>query len=287
MKKILVPVDFSKTSQNALAYAVEYALETKAKIHVFHVIQPLGGEVGYSFYGIGDRIISELESEAQKYLQDITSPHSKKKYKGTKKSLEISWAVHTGAVVEEANRYITTENYNGVFVGTKSQAGSSFWLWGSVTYQIISSAKAPVVTIPSNAKYESIKEILYASNFTPDEVDYIDYLREIASYFNARITCLHIDSLEPNTIANQSWQQMEEMRDLYSFLPVSELDFKIQFNEKVESGIFDYLKKNKVDVIAVLQKERSFIEQLFHHSVSRTLPFHSEIPVLILKEKYV
>jgi len=285
MKKILVPVDYSKTAQNALAYAVEYALETGAKLHVFHAIEPLGGEVGYSFYSVGDRMAGELQAEAQAYLQNITAQYAKKKYKGTRKSLDITWAVCAGTVVEELNNYVETEGYDGAIVGTKSESGSSFWLWGSVTYQLIASAKVPVLAIPSQATYQSVKEILYAANFTADETQYIDYLRNLVSSFKGRVTCLHIDNLEPNPIANESWQQMEEMRDLYAFIPVSELDFKIQFSKKVESGIFDYLNKNIVHIIAILQKERSFIEQLFHHSVSRTLPFHSKLPVLILKER--
>ena len=37
IKKILVPTDFSKFSDNALKQAVEMAKQNKAKIYLFHV----------------------------------------------------------------------------------------------------------------------------------------------------------------------------------------------------------------------------------------------------------
>jgi nucleotide-binding universal stress UspA family protein len=39
------------------------------------------------------------------------------------------------------------------------------------------------------------------------------------------------------------------------------------------------------DMMAVLRREKTFLEKLFRTSVSKKLTFHSKVPVLILKTK--
>ena len=41
IKKILVPIDFSDYSKNALKYAVQFAKQFNAKIYLVYVVEPM------------------------------------------------------------------------------------------------------------------------------------------------------------------------------------------------------------------------------------------------------
>ena len=46
IKRILLPTDFSDCAKQALKYALDFALERKAKLYILHVIQELSIPVG-------------------------------------------------------------------------------------------------------------------------------------------------------------------------------------------------------------------------------------------------
>ena len=59
--------------------------------------------------------------------------------------------------------------------------------------------------------------------------------------------------------------------------------FNFTFHEDVHQGIIAYCKENEVDMITILPKEYSFIEDLFRESLTQKLIFQSPFPLLVLK----
>lgn len=81
MKKILVPVDFSTPSENALKVASKLAQKNKAEVHVLHVIELAESLFGAEQFNVNDEQIIFFMKLAQKrfetflqkeYLKGIT-----------------------------------------------------------------------------------------------------------------------------------------------------------------------------------------------------------------------
>src|SRR5947209_8043307 len=76
-KKILVPIDFSEQSVNALKYASSLAKDTRAEVIVLHVVKK-GAHVDYQPAGLPLKVITRLPCPvllAPTVADDVRDPH--------------------------------------------------------------------------------------------------------------------------------------------------------------------------------------------------------------------
>lgn len=67
LRKILTPIDFSDASKKALKYAVAFAQQFKASVHLLHVVE--FATVGSEFGAVElSRIVEDLEQNAEQQL---------------------------------------------------------------------------------------------------------------------------------------------------------------------------------------------------------------------------
>jgi len=67
LQRILVPIDFSNHSMNALKYAVSFAQQFKASIDLIYVIEPAVYPADFSFGQIG---FTSVEEELQTHVDE-------------------------------------------------------------------------------------------------------------------------------------------------------------------------------------------------------------------------
>jgi nucleotide-binding universal stress UspA family protein len=140
IKKILVPVDFTESSNHALDYAVDLAVALGAAVSVLHVFQP-------PVYNIADAVIVappamavEISDKAQQML-DSAMNSRRKRCPG------ISGAVVTGAPWEEIGRLAVEQNADLIVMGTHGRRGLSRAILGSVAERVVRTSKVPVLTV--------------------------------------------------------------------------------------------------------------------------------------------
>ena len=86
-------------------------------------------------------------------------------------------------------------------------------------------------------------------------------------------------SREEKIMTNDEKAYRQLVRKKLEGLPVA---FNITFNNQIEDGIIKYCIANDIDLIAIIPKNYSFIEQLFHERLTQKMTFHSPVPLLIL-----
>ena len=78
IKNILVPVDFSDASKQALRYACELADTFEASLHVLHAAENLFVRSGYTeFYPLPQEFFDQIEQEARKQLETLLTRRSR------------------------------------------------------------------------------------------------------------------------------------------------------------------------------------------------------------------
>lgn len=141
---ILVPVDFSGCSLDALKYAIQLAKVLAARIIVCHVVH-LGYAFtsdGYAMYDMSE-IIKALRKEAEKQMIEFVRAA---KFDGVK----FETVVQTGAAVDEICALAQGKDVDLIITPTHGRTGLKHILIGSVAEQIVRRADRPVLVLPSH-----------------------------------------------------------------------------------------------------------------------------------------
>ncbi len=144
-RNILVPLDFSEFSQEALAYAVHLAGAFNGQLQLLHVVERY---VTPEFYGPEPYIsgeskdITTLEAEALAELQKLfVENHAN--------AVSHGCFVKSGHVTKEILRFADENHSDLIVMATHGLTGLDHFLMGSVAEKIVRQAPCPVFTLKS------------------------------------------------------------------------------------------------------------------------------------------
>jgi nucleotide-binding universal stress UspA family protein len=140
--RILVPTDFSDTSDTALTYARSLADSLGASLHLVHVFDD-----SYADAMLADASAAVYESmratamgTARRKLQRRMPPAERRRLFGTTSMIDGTPAT---AIVDYANEH----DIDLIVMGTHGRRGFAHLLLGSVAEQVVRTAKCPVLTV--------------------------------------------------------------------------------------------------------------------------------------------
>jgi nucleotide-binding universal stress UspA family protein len=139
--KILVAVDGSKSSLNAVKYAAKLAvgLRTKDRITLISVHDDHGLRHAKQFVG---------KSEIDDYLRAVSDEDLKAARKFlNKEGLDHDAIIKQGYVADEIVKTANSGKFDMVVIGSKGRSGLADFLLGSVTQKVVTAAKPPVVVV--------------------------------------------------------------------------------------------------------------------------------------------
>ena len=134
VKTILVPTDFSETSEAALHYAAEMALTSGARLYLMHVPGKTGEHFEANFpHG-------QFEATVRKGLSSFLTTEQIER-------LRPEYAVRVGTPAEEIVRYADLCDVDLIVMGTHGRTGIAHALMGSVAEQVVRVAPCPVLLV--------------------------------------------------------------------------------------------------------------------------------------------
>ena len=140
IRTILVPVDFTETSDRALDYAVALAGKFEARVVVMHAYEiPIYGFPDGAFVATGD-IAARISTAAQTAIDSLVSARADK-------GARVTGILRTGPAWEETNRYAAEIDADLIVIGTHGRKGLVRAILGSVAENVIRTATRPVLVI--------------------------------------------------------------------------------------------------------------------------------------------
>ncbi len=141
IKSILVPTDFSETSDRALDWAIEIALPRKAEIHIIHVLEPIAYPVEWleGFSGM-EALEDVIAGNARKALEKLAN-----KVRNT--DLPVQTSLVFGYPPEAIISYVKEHNISMVCMGSHKRSGLEKLIIGSTTEKVVRQAPCPVLVI--------------------------------------------------------------------------------------------------------------------------------------------
>ncbi len=267
MKKILFPTDFSENANRAFRFAIELANLFGSQILVFHsikIIRKTGVMVTMQ-----DVLVKDAEKDMDKILQE------NEKYLKNGASLTARIAEgDTGASIISAAKDWEADL---IVMGTQGASGLKEIFLGSNANEVIKTSSVPVLVVPAEIAFQPVEKIVLSLDAREIGSEAIlNVLREMAKAFGAKIMIYHLEAGEEDLGIDPA---------ISSYLKGIEHSYHYELtsyalNETINEFVRDY----EADMLCMIRRKRSFIEQLFHRSTTSKEVFHSAVPILILPE---
>jgi nucleotide-binding universal stress UspA family protein len=141
-RKILVPLDGSKTAQGVLPHAKALAYSEGAEIILLNVAANPALEFAFSDPSIAAKSIAEQEEQGKNYIKGIESQLKSAGFK-------VSTLLREGAAADVILKVAEEMQVDVITMSTHGRSGAARWLMGSVADRVVRYAKSPVMLIRS------------------------------------------------------------------------------------------------------------------------------------------
>ncbi|WP_138485275.1 universal stress protein [Dyadobacter bucti] len=271
MKKILIPIDFSENSQKALKAAKTIANETGAELAIMHTSQSENTGIAMPMTESTHVMLDELENSYKQQLDEYVAGAQSEGYQV--KGIWESNAIQT-AILRQAN-YI---NADLIVVGRTGQGTFIDKLIGSSSTAIALEASCPVLVVPAQATLKGFKNIVYATQFDPQETQILHQVKVLTEQLGAKLSLVKINSFhEPECHADQA-----HMLRTIQELDMAEMDVVIVEDVSFIEGINKFCYQRGADLLIVSNRERYFLQQyLTNPSMTRRLVVETHLPLLV------
>lgn len=265
MKTILVLIDFSDASTNALSFAAELSKRAAARLVLSNII-PKGEDEEQAISKL-----NSIESELQKTFNN---------------SLNVESSIAHGHLIPTLKKIISVRDPDLIVMGTKGASGLKKILIGSNTVNVLANTDIPVLVIPEVARFENFLSIGKNNVVLATDLDLLnngnalDILKEIALVImEPKISVL---SVRPKNAPLSDMKRMERDFILSFFSPEIESERVTVFSSNVIRGINYYLTKNMdAGLIAMIARDTGALIQKHY---TREMASHTHLPLLVLHD---
>jgi len=275
MKRILVPVDFSKPAENALKVAAELARKNNGELYVLHVVEMAETLFGTEQFNINDeQIIFFMKMAKKRFTKFLDKPYLE--------GLKVTDSVEVGSPTMGINELIENEKIDLLVMGSNGASGIDEILIGSNTEKVVRHSKVPVLVVKQELEKLDINEIVFASNFEEENLHAFQNAKAFADSFDAKLHLLYV-----NLPGNQFYSSEEITSQIKNFLEKANMskfdNIKIYNDYTIELGVINGAKSLKADLIAMPTHGRKGLSHFFNGSIGEDVVNHSTLPVITFK----
>jgi len=261
MNTVIVPVDFSETSLNAAKYAAQLLVgHYGVNMILYH---------SYSKAAEADTVTANLE----KLKADLLKDHV----------VKIDVLAHEESdFVDGLEKAARHRRADLVIMGITGKSAIAQVFFGSNTLKMAERKACPVLIVPESASFSPIKNVMLTSDFkntlntTPSG--------PIKDFLNAFKPQLHVVNVDNEHYISLTENYEAEKQELKAMFAEYNPEFYFMRLYDVDEAINLFAESRNIDLIIAIQKNRSFIGKLLNGSRTKTLSFHSKMPILVMHE---
>ncbi len=283
MKKILVPIDFSKPAQIAVDVAVDIALHANAQLILMHVVEEASGT---SFNITGEvnvsggwenklftmRLIEKSKKQMAKVFEDVKAT-----------GVKVKQEVRIGTAFHGIRDIITEQKVDLVVMGTSGRTKIVEGMFiGSNTERVVRHSKCPVLTVNKKPATTDFKNIVYATSMSKDEETFSRIVRTTQQLYDATVHLVRINTpgnFQRDTVVKKY------MQDFAKKLQLKNYTLNIFNDLSEEEGIIYFADSINADMIAMATRGRTGFAHVLAGSIAEDVVSHARRPVLTFVTK--
>lgn len=272
IRNVIVGIDFSEGSLNAMQHAISIASKYNAKLTLLYVLTPEAKTLVGTDEVNKSNIVSYVEKKLKKLVLDCKKmlPQSSVEHK-----------IRMGKVSKEMNAEAAEQGNALIVVGTHGCSGFEEIFMGSSAFRIISASKYPVLSVRSNVDIRrDLTNILIVIDDSMETLQKLKYAASMAKAFQAKVHIMGMYSTRYPDI-QQKIDAFIKQAEIYLVKANVRLDsVLIKKNKKVDT-VLEYAKKKDVNLIIVMKEIELAGEMVFIMApFSERIVNRSPIPIL-------
>jgi nucleotide-binding universal stress UspA family protein len=273
MKQIIVAIDFSKTSINALAFGIHIANKAKADVQMVWVDNTTSEEVVFEGFAHEER------NEKVALLKELQEKYSK-----SLKAGKLDYKTRKGKVYIEIAQQAKSVNADLIIAGTHGVSGfEEFWI-GSNAYRIVTSAPCPVITLRHDFKGGDVYKIVIPIDSSQETRQKIPVASQVATLFNSEIHVLSLYSTSLKSVQKRVDNYAKHVTDYFKERKIKYVAVTKE-SDNITRTTIDYAEEIKADLIAIMTEQETTTANIFLGPYAQQMVNHSPVPVLSMRAK--
>lgn len=245
-KVLVIPIDFSDITENALKYALKMS-NSDDKLILLHI----EGELNKEFTK------NEMETLINKYQEEC---------KG-----ELSYKIVEGKVNKDIDKIAQTLDASLIVMGTRGASKLEKY-FGSNAIQVISSSKTPFIVVQSETYFKPISKIAMTIDLDKESVQIVKIARRLCQYFNSELILIggeHSDPILKKNVRTNMTIAMSHFKE-----HGLKCSFELLDRKNFLKDLINFCDKNEIGMLAatyypenfqILSKK--FVQQLFNNEL--------------------
>ncbi len=268
MRNILVPMDLTEASLNALLYAISWK-SPEDKLTVLHILDEIRSG--------GKSILlkpSQKEDEARQKLRNyITTSLSENQINN-----QFPIVIKTGETISVISKY--SKKFNWIIAGTRDKYKKKDKWFGTISFGITKSIHCPLLLVPINSTYRSYKKVVVASDQHISQTSVLKAIRNWNQSHQAFLKFVHIQDTPKDNFTDTSDQIVKEYYDKEEV--TFGFEVSVIHSLQISDSLLTSAYHENADLLIVIPDNQTFISSLLFRSIAKELILKSTIPILFL-----
>lgn len=279
MKNILIPVDFSSFSYNALNAGIKVAKKINANIHLLHVVTEFSDSISNSFESnIKENLKLNIGEWAMVLLEEMKSTVQNQDIKCRVKCVYDKFIPG----IEHALR---EENYELLIIGSHGASGKEEWFIGSNAQKIIRKIHKNVLIIKQPVLELEFSKVVYVTGLSiKDKGTFARFLKFLEPYQVKEVHILTVNTI--GYLAKSDFQVRDFFEDFKSVSDNQNITTHFYPDFTVEAGVRHFAEEFDMELIGISNTERHPVKRIFFGSNVELIVNHSNVPVLSFDYEY-
>ncbi len=280
IKNILVPLDFSETSMNALQTAIAIAKQQKASMLLLNVVDTsfMFGFGGVAY--ISEKTIETMVNVSTRMLNPLVETIKEEHH------LDCTSVIKVGLVSLSIVKSASENKASLIIMGTHGVSGFREFFIGSTAQKVVKIASCPVLTIPPNKRWLEFKTILFPIRPIATAAEKYDFLRKLIGHTHAAIKILVL-ATSYNDLEKKLLHKI--VKELKTRLIQDEIEISgnIKAGSYVPGAVLRMSKSIHANMIVITVNNNPAFKQFFLGLFEQHIINHATVPVLSIRPEWV
>lgn len=253
---ILVSIDFSEQSLNALKQSYSIAKHTNSKILLIYVS-------------------SNPEKKHEDDLLNLAESTQKES------NINVDIVIEKGDLYEVIIKKVESLNISLLIMGINDHVKFKSRFGGPTIHKFINLLTCPIITIRENMIIDGIKNILIPFDLSPESREKVPFAVQIARYFEANIRIICIFPPNDDSYENKILPYLQQVKKFIKQEGVSCTNKSIPSTMACEE-ILEYAYANECGIILQMNQKELSISEKFSGTVGQKILEMSKIPIMTI-----